>query len=266
MMQKKAMVVDSDYFFVEFLSELLSKRGYAVLKAYDGKEGIALLENDTVDVLFSDLALPKVDSRRFFQFIRDKYNGYNIPIVAISGIMIEQLGALNETGADYFIAKGPIDKLAIKLNEFMAEFEAQPFPPPVEKKVLAAGNVFPRRDAMILLNSLQYHQAVIECAAAGIIVVDSDTRIVNANRTALAIVGRRSVEVLNCPVADLFADKERAELVHGLKLVKQQADTKKYSLLARFDSRDIATVVSSIELNSDIVGWIVVLLPVPQND
>ena len=93
MMQKKAMVVDSDYFFVEFLSELLSKRGYAVLKAYDGKEGIALLENDTVDVLFSDLALPKVDSRRFFQFIRDKYNGYNIPIVAISGIMIEQLGA-----------------------------------------------------------------------------------------------------------------------------------------------------------------------------
>jgi len=181
-MQKKAMVVDSDYFFVEFLSELLSKRGYAVLKAYDGKEGVALLENDTIDVLFSDLVLPKVDSRRFFQFIRDKYNGCNIPIVAISGIMIEQLGALNETGADYFIAKGPIDQLTIKLYDFMTEFEARPLPSPVEKKVLATGNVFPRRDAMMLLDSLQYHQAVIECAAAGIIVVDSDTRIVNANR------------------------------------------------------------------------------------
>jgi len=265
-MHKKVLVVDSDYFFVEFLSQLLTKRGYEVLKAYNGKEGIARLEDDTVDILFSDLVLPKVDGPQFFKFIRNKYNGNPFPLVALSGIMIEQLGSLNEIGADYFIAKGPIDQLTIKLNEFMTEIETRPFSPPEDKKVLATGSVFPRRDAMELFNALQFHQAVIECAAAGIIVVDSDTRIVNANRTALAIVGRRSVEVLNCPVADLFADKERAELVHGLKLVKQQADTKKYSLLARFDSRVIATVVSSIELNSDIVGWVVVLLPVPQND
>jgi len=43
-MQKKALVVDNDFFFVEFLSELLTKRGYQVLKAYNGKEGIAKLE------------------------------------------------------------------------------------------------------------------------------------------------------------------------------------------------------------------------------
>ena len=49
-MQKKALVVDNDFFFVEFLSELLAKRGYQVLKAYNGKEGIAKLENDSVDI------------------------------------------------------------------------------------------------------------------------------------------------------------------------------------------------------------------------
>jgi len=31
-MEKKVLVVDSDYFFVEFLSELLTNRGYEVLK------------------------------------------------------------------------------------------------------------------------------------------------------------------------------------------------------------------------------------------
>jgi DNA-binding response OmpR family regulator len=60
-MQKKVLVVDSDYFFVEFLTELLNKRGYEVLKAYNGKQGIALLEDDTVDIIFADLVLPKVD-------------------------------------------------------------------------------------------------------------------------------------------------------------------------------------------------------------
>ena len=44
-------------------------------------------------------------------------------MVALSGIMIENLGSLDEIGAHYFIAKGPTDKLRIKLNEFMAEIE-----------------------------------------------------------------------------------------------------------------------------------------------
>ena len=265
-MQKKVLVVDSDYFFVEFLSELLTKRGYEVLKAYNGKEGIARLEEDTVDILFADLVLPKVDGPQFFKFIRHKYNGNPFPLVALSGTMIEQLGSLNEIGADYYIAKGPIDQLTTKLNEFMAEIETQPFSAPVNKKVVATGNVFPRRDAMELLNSLQFHQAVIESAAAGIIIVDSDTRIINANRAALEIVGRHSVEVLNCLVADLFANGESAELVEGLKLVKRQADLKHYSFYATFNSRVIGTRISSIGLNSKSVGWVVVLQPVLLNN
>ena len=258
-MQKKVLVVDSDYFFVEFLNELLTKRGYKVLKAYDGKQGIALLEDDRVDIVFADLVLPKVDGTQLFKFIRKKYNGHPFPIIALSGTMIEQLGSLNKIGADYFIAKGPIDQLTTKLNEFMAEIETQPFSPPVDKKILATGNVYPRRDAMGLFNSLQFHQAVIECAAAGLIIVDSDTRIINANRAALEIIGKHSVETLNCPVADLFVKGERAELLEGLKLVQRQADNIKYSFYANFNSEVIAVLISSIEYNSTTVGWVVVL-------
>jgi len=258
-MHKKVLVVDSDYFFVEFLNELLTKRGYEVLKAYDGKQGIALLEDDRVDIVFADLVLPKVDGSQLFKFIRKKYNGNPFPIIALSGTMIEQLGSLNKIGADYFIAKGPIDQLTTKLNEFMAEIETQPFSPPVDKQILATGNLYPRRDAMELLNSLQFHQAVIECAAVGIIIVDSDTRIINANRSALEIIGKHSVETLNCPVADLFVNGERAELVEGLKLVHRQADTKNYSFYANFNSRVITTLISSIEFNSTTVGWVLVL-------
>ena len=257
--QKKVLVVDSDYFFVEFLTELLIKRGYEVLKAYNGKEGIACLEDNKVDILFADLILPKLDGPQFFKFIRTKYNGNQFPMVALSGTMIEQIGSLNEIGADYYIAKGPIDQLTIKLNEFMAEIETRPFSPPVDKKIVATGNVFPRRDAMELLNSLQFHQAVIESAATGIIIVDSDTRIINANPMALETIGKHSVEVLNCPVADLFVNGERSELVEGLKLVKRQADIQRYTFYATFNSSVITIRISSIELKSESVGWVVIL-------
>ncbi len=261
-MQKKVLVVDSDFFFVEFLSELLEKRGYQVLKAYNGKEGIAKLENESVDILFADLVLPKVNGWRFFKLIRTKYSGNHFPMVALSGTMIEQLGSLQEIGADYFIAKGPTDKLTVKLNEFMAEMEIRPFVPSVDKKILAASDIFPRRDAMELLNSLLFHQAVIDCAAVGIIIVDDDTRIINANVTALEIIGKSSVDVINCPVADLFVDGERAEIVDGLKRVMRQKELKKVSFYATFHSQAIGTVVSSIEIKDNVVGWVVVLEPV----
>jgi len=261
-MQKKVLVVDSDFFFVEFLGELLEKRGYQVLKAYNGKEGIAKLEDESVDILFADLVLPKVDGRRFFKLIRTKYNQNHFPMVALSGTMIEQLGSLQEIGADYFIAKGPIDKLTVKLNEFMAEMEIRPFVPSVDKKILAASDIFPRRDAMELLNSLLFHQAVIDCAAVGIIIVDDDTRIINANGAALEIIGKSSVDVINCPVADLFVDGERAEIVDGFKRVTRQKELKKVSFYATFHSQVTATIVSPIELKDNVVGWVVVLEPV----
>jgi PAS domain S-box-containing protein len=265
-MQKKALVVDNDFFFVEFLSELLSKRGYQVFKAYNGKQGIAELEDKTVDIIFADLILQKVDGRQFFKFVRDKFNGNHFPMVALSGSMIEQLGSLHEIGADYFIAKGPIDKLTVTLNEFLSDLENLSIFPPSEQKVLATGNVYPRRDALELMDSLHFHQAVIDCAAVGIMIVDDDTRIINANPTALEIIGKNSVDVLNRPVADLFAAEERAELISGLKQVRRQDDTKKVSFYVNFHSRLIGATLSTIKMQDNIVGWVVVLAPTLLND
>jgi PAS domain S-box-containing protein len=265
-MQKKALVVDNDYFFVEFLGDLLEKRGYQVFKAYNGKQGIAELEDKTVDIIFSDLILQKIDGRQFFKFVRDKYNGNHFPMVALSGSMIEQLGSLHEIGADYYIAKGPIDKLTVKLNEFLTGLENRSLSLPPEQKVLAAGNVYPRRDAMELMNSLHFHQAVLESAAVGVVVVDDDTRIINANPTALDIIGKSSVDVLNRPVADLFAADERAELIDGLKQVRRQDDINKVSFYATFHNRLVETTISTVKMQENVVGWVVVLTPSLLND
>jgi len=265
-MQKKALVVDNDFFFVKFLSELLETRGYQVFKAYNGKQGIAELEDKTVDILFSDLILPKVDGRQFFKFIRDKYDGSRFPLVALSGSMVEQLGSLNEIGADYYIAKEPIDELTVKLNDFLEALETQSLSPPSERKIIATGNVYPRRDAMELMNSLNFHQAVIESAAVGIVVLDDDTRVINANPTALEILGKSSVDVLNRPVVDLFATEERAELIDGLKQVKRQDDIKKVSFHATFPSGLVSTTLSTHKIQNHIIGWIVVLVPSFLND
>jgi len=48
--------------------------------------------------------------------------------------------------------------------------------------------------------------------------------------------------------------------------VKRQVDTKKYSFYATLNSRVIGTLISSIGLKSEFVGWVVVLQPALRND
>lgn len=258
-MSKQAMVVDPDYFFVEFVSELLEKRGYAVTKAYDGKDGISKLQSNPQDILFVDLVMPKVDGRQFIHFVRQKYGPNHFPIVALSGVMIEQLGNLNEIGADYFMAKGPIDKLAVQLNEFMAEIETYPEFPPNEMKIMETGGVYPRRDAVELLNSLKFHQALIESMGVGIIVVDIDTRILNANSLALEILDRVTMQIINRPVVEVFPKTVRSKLGDALKQVIQLPPKSKISFVIDFNERPINTTVSAIFISSDKTGWVLVL-------
>jgi PAS domain S-box-containing protein len=258
-MSKKALVVDSDYFFVEFVAELLEKRGYAVTKAYDGKDGISKLSDNPHDIMFVDLVMPKVDGSQFIDFVRRKYGPNHFPIVAISGVMVEQLGVLGEIGADYYMAKGPIDKLAVQLNQFMAEIETQAEFTPGEMKIMKTGGVYPRRDAVELLQVLKFHQAVIESMGVGVVVVDTDTRIVKANAIAFEIVGRSPTEVLNSPVLDIFPASARPKLGDALKQVFQLPESTNISFLADFQDRPIRITVSAVLLSGGKAGWVVVL-------
>jgi DNA-binding response OmpR family regulator len=258
-MSKKALVVDSDYFFVEFVGELLQKRGYAVTKAYDGKDGISKLKDNPYDIMFVDLVMPKVDGIQFIDFVRRKYGSNHFPIVALSGVMVEHLGTLNEIGADFYMAKGPIDKLTVTLNEFMADIETRPEFSPGEVKIMQTGGVYPRRDAVELLKALKFQQAVIENMGVGVVVVDTDTRIVSVNPAGFEIMDRSPTEVLNCPVLDIFPAAAKTKLGDALKQVFQLPDRSKISFPADFGERPIRTTVSAILLSAAKAGWVVVL-------
>jgi PAS domain S-box-containing protein len=173
--------------------------------------------------------------------------------------MVEQLGSLNEIGADYFMAKGPINRLTVQLNEFMAEIETNPEFPPGELKIRETEGVYPRRDAVELLNSLKFHQAIIESLGVGIIVADTDTRILNTNSLAFEILAKSPTQVLNNCVVDIFPTSVRAKLSDALKQVIQLPAKSKISFHTDFNGRAITTTVSAILLSESKVGWVLAL-------
>ncbi len=258
-MSKKAMVVDNDFFFVEFLSEVLEKRGYAVIKAYDGKEAISQLEHGPVDLLFTDMVMPKIDGKELIYFARKKFPDTAFPIIAVSGTLVERLDTIKEIGADYYIAKGPMEGMADHLHRFMDRIEKEPLNPDPGSDVFEPGRVYPRQATVELIESVNFQRAIIESVGVGIIVVDKDARIISANPPVLDIINRSSESLLNSPVTAIFPARDKERLVSHLKKVLHDPAMGKSAFYTTMCFRDLCIIVSPLQVEGRISGWILVM-------
>ncbi len=68
----RALVVDDEPLICDLLARFLSRRGYAVVTAGDGKEALEDLRNTRPDLLLLDIYLPKIDGLGVLESIRDE--------------------------------------------------------------------------------------------------------------------------------------------------------------------------------------------------
>lgn len=258
-MSKRALVVDNDFFFVEFLTELLEERGYEVAKAYDGKEGISKLEGGSFDLIFVDLIMPKIDGRQFIEFVRRRYPDATFPIITMSEALIEQLDNIKEIGADYYLAKGPMETMTEHVSHLIDRVKKQPFPGQEAATFLESGKLYPRQVTGELMEKVNFQRAIIESIGIGIMVIDRDARIMSSNSLALKIMNRSLEEVLNRPITSVFPLREKARLVMTLKEIISNRTLRKLVFTATVNAQEIRIIVSALKVNGKIAGWIITM-------
>lgn len=67
--QARVLVIDDEVDVADLNAEMLKRAGYDVTVAYDGQSGLALLQKHSFDAVLSDLNMPGVDGRAFFDAI-----------------------------------------------------------------------------------------------------------------------------------------------------------------------------------------------------
>lgn len=255
----KVLVVDNDTFFVEFLSEVLESRGFHVLKAYDGKEGISMLEQEDIDLLFVDMIMPKIDGKQLIRFARSKFPDAGFPIVALSGVILEQLDGLEEIGADYFIAKGPMEKMAKHIESLLDRIEHQQTPRQEDEKIFQSENLISTHITGELFQTVKFHRAITESIGVGVLVVDRDAKIITTNSQVLDILNLSYEEVLNHQMISVFPKEERVNLIGAFKRVLLKPDLKKSSFNLIINSQKIRVIVSLLRIDDKIAGWIIAM-------
>ncbi len=77
------LVVEDDHDLRDVLCEVLSKSGYTVEAAAEGRAGLAILRSGAVDLLITDLIMPGVEGIETIVTARKEFP--HLPILAISG-------------------------------------------------------------------------------------------------------------------------------------------------------------------------------------
>ncbi len=258
-MAKKALVVDNDFFFVEFLTELLESKGYEVIKAYDGKEGISKLEEGTFDILFADLIMPKIDGLQLIKFARSKFQAGQLTIIAVSGTLIEQMDDIKNIGANYCVVKGPLEKMTEYIGSLLDNLEDYGTIEAEREELVEPENLYPRQATAELVEEMKFQRAVFESVGLGILVVDRDARVMSANAMALEFLNKPLEDVLNLRITAVFNQEGRGRLVEALKEVAKNLNLRRRSLRLKCGSRELKLVASILRIGNDLDGWVLTM-------
>ncbi len=121
----RILIVEDEPSLREIGRLLLQSRGYDVLCANDGFEGLTALKRSLPDIIISDLRMPNMNGFEFLSVVRRRFPV--IPVIVISG-EFSGLTMPESVLADAFFAKGQYspDELFIKIAALLQELPTRP--------------------------------------------------------------------------------------------------------------------------------------------
>jgi two-component system, cell cycle response regulator DivK len=105
----KILIVEDNEVNRDMLSRRLTRRGYDVLIAVDGQQGIDMAHSETPDLILMDMSLPVLDGWEATKRLKSAPETKSIPVIALTAhaLMSDRDHAL-EAGCDDYETK-PID-------------------------------------------------------------------------------------------------------------------------------------------------------------
>ena len=119
---KTVLVVDDDPSIRALIRLFLEGAGYAVVEAADGRHGMRMLGEMSVELVILDIFMPEMDGLEVLQELREHCR--NCKVMAISGgsvkVGMDLLGHVTIFGADSILEK-PFDEgtLLVKVGELI---------------------------------------------------------------------------------------------------------------------------------------------------
>src|ERR1700744_4711598 len=119
MSKGKLLIIDDEERLRKLLARILQLEDFEVLEAATAKEGLRKLENDTVDVVISDVKLPDGNGIDLTKTIKTNYPAIEIIVLTAYGTINDGVTAIKNGAFDYITKGDDNEKIIPLVNKAM---------------------------------------------------------------------------------------------------------------------------------------------------
>jgi len=123
----KILLVEDNEMNRDMLSRRLQRKGFEILVAGSGEQGLLLARQESPDLILMDITLPEMDGWEATRLLKACEDTRHIPIIALTArvLMSDQAQAF-EVGCDDYDTK-PVDfaRLTEKIGNLLGEHKPQ---------------------------------------------------------------------------------------------------------------------------------------------
>lgn len=119
----KILVVEDDYRLREIIAKHLERNGYEVLQAVNGEEGYQIFEETYVDLIITDIMMPKVDGNALVKRVR--YLNKDIPIIMLTALesYYDKEKSYNNGADDYMVKPVNMKELLLRIKALLKRYK-----------------------------------------------------------------------------------------------------------------------------------------------
>jgi len=124
----RILLVDNDPIYLNLLTEVLTLHSHTILTAANGEEAFETLHHGMVDLVISDVSMPKMNGMNLHRYIRDDETLKGTPFAWNSGYReLREVLEIDDPNLDFILDKAmPIPNLLYFLNHLYLQRRAQP--------------------------------------------------------------------------------------------------------------------------------------------
>ena len=119
----KILLIEDNEMNRDMLTRRLQRRGYHIVSAGDGEQGLSLARVEAPDLILMDITLPGIDGWEVARLLKADHSTRHIPIIALTArVLLSDQAKAFEVGCDDYDTK-PIDfgRLTEKIGNLLVE-------------------------------------------------------------------------------------------------------------------------------------------------
>jgi PAS domain S-box-containing protein len=209
------LIIDDELAIRDSLTSFFEDEGYTVFSAENGKKGLAIFFNNEIDIVLTDLKMPKKDGLEVMKAIHN--DSPDTPMIVVSGAGEKEdiINALRMGAKDYITKPiHDLDRISHTVKHIL------------ENKLLKDENRLYRKR---LEKSETQYRNITENIAEGVFTVDEFENIQYANKAFCTMLGYSNEQILQKNLKNITS-KEHFDIIEKQTLKRKMRITSRYEI------------------------------------